>query len=140
MHGSTNWRTAHGGSMLIVGTAKIRAIQSDRLLSSYAQAFDEYLARPTARLMVIGYGFHDSHINESLMRAANTGMRMFVVDPQGSDLARSLNRTRKSGMIAVGIPEEDLFEQCLIGASRRTLREIFGADVVEQKKLQRFFD
>ena len=109
-------------------------------MSSYAQAFDEYLARPTARLMVIGYGFHDSHINESLMRAANTGMRMFVVDPQGSDLARSLNRTRKSGMIAVGIPEEDLFEQCLIGASRRTLREIFGADVVEQKKLQRFFD
>jgi hypothetical protein len=32
-----------------------------------------------------------------------------------------------------------LFEECLIGASRRTLREIFGADVVEQNKLERFF-
>jgi hypothetical protein len=31
-----------------------------------------------------------------------------------------------------------LFEECLIGASRRTLREIFGADVVEQNKLERF--
>ena len=37
-----------------------------------------------------------------------------------------------------GTAEEGLFEQCLIGASRRTLREIFGADVVEQNKLDRF--
>jgi hypothetical protein len=56
-----------------------------------------------------------------------------------STLARSLNQTRARGQIIAGTPEEALFEQCLIGASRRTLNEIFGADIVEQKKLERFF-
>ncbi len=139
LHGSTNWRTTVGDSLLVLGAAKTQAIKSSRLLSSYADIFDQSLCRPDVRLMVIGYGFGDAHINASLIRGADSGMRMFVIDPLGSDLARSLNRTRTLGRITAGTAEEALFEQCLIGASRRTLREIFGADVVEQKKLQRFF-
>lgn len=139
LHGSTNWRTTVGDSLLVLGAAKTQVIQSSRLLRSYAELFDQSLCRPDVRLMVIGYGFGDAHINASLIRGADAGMRMFVIDPLGSDLARSLNRTRTRGQITAGTAEEALFEQCLIGASRRTLREIFGADVVEQKKLQRFF-
>jgi len=115
-------------------------IQSSRLLSSYADIFDESLGQHDARLMVIGYGFGDIHINKSLIRAAQRGVQMFVNDPKGSDLARSLNSTRTGANVIDSTAEEALFEQCLIGASRRTLREIFGADVVEQKKLERFFN
>jgi hypothetical protein len=139
LHGSTNWRTAAAGNLLVLGAAKTQIIQSSRLLHSYADIFDHSLCRSDARLMVIGYGFGDPHINASLARGAQRGMQMFVIDPNGSDLARSLNRTRTHGQITDGTAEEALFEQCLIGASRRTLREIFGADVVEQKKLERFF-
>jgi hypothetical protein len=138
LHGSTNWRTAAGGSLLVLGAAKTQMIESSRLLHSYADIFEQSLCRSDARLMVIGYGFGDTHINETLARGAQSGMQMFVIDPKGSDLARSLNRTRSRGRIIAGTAEEGLFEQCLIGASRRTLREIFGADVVEQQKLERF--
>lgn len=138
LHGSTNWRTPEGGNLLVLGAAKTQLIQSSRLLRSYAGIFDESLCRADARLMVIGYGFGDPHINASLARAAQAGMQMFVIDPNGSDLARRLNRTRTRGQIIAGTAEEGLFEQCLIGASRRSLREIFGADVVEQNKLDRF--
>ena len=139
LHGSTNWRTTVGDNILVLGAAKTQAIQSSRLLRSYADNFDQSLCLPRARLMVIGYGFGDTHINGSLMRGAETGMQMFVIDPLGSDLARSLNRTRARGQITVSTVEEALFEKCLIGASRRTLREIFGADVVEHRKIERFF-
>jgi SIR2-like domain len=138
LHGSTNWRTVAGGNLLVLGAAKTQVIESSRLLRSYKDIFEESLCRPDARLMVIGYGFGDAHINASLARGAQSGMRMFVIDPKGSDLARSLNRTRANRQIIASTPEEALFEECLIGASRRTLREIFGADVVEQNKLERF--
>lgn len=139
LHGSTNWRTADGGSVLILGAAKAQAIQHSRLLRSYADTFEASLAAPDVRLMVIGYGFGDPHINSPLARAAEKGMRMFVIDPQGSDLARKLNRTRQRANIIYATDVEQLFEQCLIGASRRTLREILDTEVVEHQKLDRFF-
>jgi hypothetical protein len=125
--------------MLVLGAAKTMAIQSSRLLRSYAEIFQQSLCQPDVRLMVIGYGFGDTHINASLISGAHRGMQMFVIDPLGCDLARSLNRTRARGQITAETAEESLFEQCLIGASRRTLREMFGPDVVEHKKLERFF-
>ncbi len=139
LHGSTNWRTKDGANVLIYGATKAQAIQGDRLLRSYAETFEQSLSSVDARLMVIGYGFGDAHINSELERAAAAGMRMFVIDPQGSDLARWINGTRRGSSVAASTDLEDLFVQCLIGASRRTLREIFGADVVEQQKLERFF-
>jgi len=139
LHGSRNWRTAAGSNMLVLGAAKTQLIRNSRLLQSYADIFEQSLSKPATRLMVIGYGFADTHINEVLLRAAARGMQMFVIDPRGSDLARALNQTRARGQIIAGTTEETLFEQCLIGASRRTLNEIFGADIVEQKKLERFF-
>jgi hypothetical protein len=139
LHGSTNWRTAEGGNLLVLGAAKTQIIQSSRLLNSYVQVFEQSLSQSNARLMVIGYGFGDTHINEVLTRAAARGMQMFVIDPNGSDLARDLNKTRTNAHIIAGTEVEVLFEQSLIGASRRTLGEIFSADVVEQQKLDRFF-
>jgi hypothetical protein len=90
--------------------------------------------------MVIGYGFRDAHINDTIIRNANEhGLQMFV-GSAGSDLARSLNPTRRVGHLAVGMSLEEVFERGLIGASRRPLREIFGADMVEHGKVRRFLD
>jgi hypothetical protein len=139
LHGSTNWRTADGASVLILGAAKAQAIHHNRLLRSYAETFESFLAGSDVRLMVIGYGFGDAHINSILERAAAAGMRMFLIDPLGSDLARLQNRTRQRANIIFPTTVEQLFEKCVIGASRRTLREIFGAEVVEHQKLERFF-
>jgi hypothetical protein len=40
------------------------------------------------RLLVIGFGFNDRHINSTILKAAEGGMlKMFIVDPLGVDAA-----------------------------------------------------
>jgi SIR2-like domain len=138
LHGSTNWRTVDGKHVLVFGSSKVQVIESNRLLRSYIEIFQQALRRTDARLMVIGYGFGDTHINELIERGAEAGLRMFVIDPFGSDLAREHNKTRKNRQVIAETQAERIFEICLVGSSRRTLREIFLGDLVETGKLKRF--
>ena len=138
LHGSSNWRETHGAPMLIMGGNKVREIGLSPVLARYHQIFEERLCQPNARLMAIGYGFRDSHINQVLMRAINDrGMRMFVIAPEGGDLARLANPTHPP--IRVGTDLEATFERGLMGASRRQLRDVFGGDTIEFNKVMRFF-
>ena len=140
LHGSSSWRNADGGPLLVMGGQKPREIRLHSVLSRYAHEFDEHLRRGNVKLMIIGYGFRDAHINAVITNGVeNHGLRMFIVSPQGSDLARSLNQTRERGQIIVGTQLEEIFERSLIGASRRPLRDTFGGDTVEFNKVQRFF-
>jgi hypothetical protein len=136
LHGSANWRTSDGSDMLIVGGNKSPAIQSQSVLKWYEEQFKEYLHSNGARLMVIGYSFGDAHINEHLKVAGSAGLRLFIIDPAGSDV---IERTKwPSG--AIGAPgQPTALERMVIGGSRRSLREIFGDDDVEFRKVMRFF-
>jgi len=139
LHGSSNWQESHGGPMLIMGGNKVNEIDHSPILSWYQQQFEEYLSHSDTRLMVIGYGFRDVHINQLIIRAVkNCGLRMFIIAPEGGDLARTVNPTH-GAPIRSGTDLETIFESSLIGASRRPLREIFGNDMIEHSKVQRFF-
>jgi hypothetical protein len=81
--------------------------------------------------MVIGYSFSDGHIDQLINDATKSGLRIFIIDPLGSDV---VNKTR-----AADIRAPNLLEEMLIGGSRRSLREIFGSDGVEYAKVMRFF-
>lgn len=140
LHGSSNWQEVHGGPMLIMGGNKSFEIGLSPVLRWYHQQFEELLCQPSARLIVIGYGFRDEHINQALMRATNDhGLKMFVIAPEGGDLARSVNSTNKAA-IRIGTDLEETFERGLIGASRRSMREIFGGDSIEFNKVMRVFE
>jgi SIR2-like domain len=139
LHGSSNWQEVHGAPMLIMGGNKIREIGLSPVLSWYHQQFEERLCQGGTRVMVIGYGFRDTHINEVIMRAVNErGLKMFIIAPEGGDLARTINPTHRAP-IRVGTDLETTFERGLIGASRRSLRETFGNDTIEHAKVMRFF-
>jgi hypothetical protein len=136
LHGSANWRTSDGSDLLIIGGNKSPAIQGLKLLKWYSEQFDEYLRTPNARLMVMGYGFRDQHINEHLRGAKASGLQIFIVDPAGSDVVERI----KWPPGAVGAPGDPTdLEEMINGGSRRSLREIFGGDDVELGKLKRFF-
>jgi hypothetical protein len=141
LHGSSNWQTTEGHPMLIMGGDKVREIGLHPILAWYADQFDHYLAQPNSRLMVIGYGFRDEHINAAIRRAVErNGLQLFVIAPHGGELARALNPTNSPGLIRKDTELECAFERSLIGASRRSLSEIFGRDAIEHKKVQRFFE
>jgi len=83
--------------------------------------------------MIIGFGFRDEHIKKAIHDGAEKGLKIFVVDPGGVDATAAYR--------SAAIPSQSQFQNCIIGASRRTLRETFGdTDRVERAKLDRFLE
>jgi hypothetical protein len=57
------------------------------------------MSRPKTRLMIIGYGIRDPHITAAITKAADAGLRVFILEKKGANLAKSLNSTRPHGRI-----------------------------------------
>jgi hypothetical protein len=132
LHGSSNWRGDDGSRLLIVGGNKTASIAASPLLTWYENEFRDALLDPGARLMVIGYGFTDAHINNHLRDGAAAGMKLFIIDPNGVDVIDTL---RASGRCNFGTS----LQACLIGASRRDLLTTLTRDFVERAKIMHFF-
>jgi hypothetical protein len=140
LHGSSNWFERVGGPILVMGGRKEKEIEFHPILTWYMSKFEEFAWSGGTRLMVIGYGFRDEHINRVIERGAHEfGLRLFVVDPAGADIAWRVNPSRAPGA-AIGAESslESAFKLAVEGASRRSLREIFGGDPVEHAKVMRF--
>jgi len=136
LHGSSNWIDHSGGhSMLVIGRDKEFGIGRHHILMWNFLQFREYLAKPDTRLMIIGYSFGDAHINNAIGAVADGGaLRVFIIDPLGVDVLRQERLSIRPDYLG------ERLKPYLIGASRRTPREIFGGDVVEHGKVMRFFD
>src|SRR6266478_1170790 len=134
LHGSSNWIDRSSGQpMLVIGGNKAVAIGRHEILKWNNEQFKAYLAKPDTRLMVIGYSFGDEHINTVIGGAAERGtLRVFIIDPLGVDVLRREREWLYPRYLGDKLPPY------LIGASRRTLREIFGGDMVEHGKVMRF--
>jgi hypothetical protein len=140
LHGSSNWREAGGGPLMILGAEKLRAIGSSNILARYFEYFSNCLCGEPSKVGVIGYGFRDTHINNVLLDAVNKqGMKFFLIDPLGADLYRSVNPTDKAPIYCPG-PVDQLFEKGLGGGSKRGLAETFGgSDLVSFDLVNEFF-
>lgn len=140
LHGSTNWRNAQGGDLLIVGGDKAQAIQSHQILSWYFTQFCDYVTRPDTKLMVIGYGFRDQHINRPIIDAINgSGLRVFIIDSLGVEVIRRANPTW-GGAIYAPNQLDDAFQLGFSGASQRNLSETFGNGAVSHAQVMNFFN
>lgn len=124
LHGSMNWEDASGGRLLVMGGNKPTTIARHPLLGWYADKFSEYLSRPGAGLMVIGYGFADLHINQLIYEAWERGGRtltMFIVHPDGREILRKINPTYGKPICVLGP-----LEQITVYDSTRRLPTTFG--------------
>jgi hypothetical protein len=134
LHGSSNWiDSSSGRQMLVIGGNKPATIKRREILKWNHEQFQKNVAKPDTRLMVIGYSFGDEHINVAIRDGAEKGtLKLFIIDPYGVDVLKK-NRLAPPGYMF------EKLQPHLIGASRRTLREIFGRDPVEHGKVMRFF-
>lgn len=136
LHGSSNWMGPSGDGLLVMGMGKFDHIQSSKLLRWYQEEFRRRLEEPGARLMVIGYSFGDGHINSAIEAGVAAGLRLFIIDPKGVDVFR---RYRELGDTEFTDAVKGV-RKAIIGASRRPLHQIFNGDLLEHKKVMRFFD
>jgi SIR2-like domain len=135
IHGSSNWQTKDGARLLVIGGNKDFMIREHDVLLWYFELFKQYLDRGDARLMVIGYGFGDEHINDVIRQAGRAGKLkgMFLVDPAGRAI---LNRTNH---LPIRV-HDDLEDVVSLGGSTRPLSRIFGGDAIGFQELDGFFN
>jgi hypothetical protein len=138
LHGSINWRAnGHVGRMIIMGGDKEAQIKRYPVLRKYREEFETRLSQSGARLMVIGYGFNDQHINNAIGRAVEKGLKVFIVDPYGIDV---FDKTDRTGSIpGPTLRYTELLQSAVIGESTRPLTSTFGADHAEHAAIMRFF-
>ncbi len=85
LHGSCNWRSSAKRNAMVIGQGKASQISSEPLLAWYLDLFREHLTGHARKLMVIGYGFKDDHINAIIEKAVtDNGLQLYVVSPQDS--------------------------------------------------------
>jgi len=137
LHGSVNWRSEDGNDLLVMGARKVEAIAGSALLTRYADEFRARLRERGSRLMTIGYGFGDEHVNQAIVDAAEADetFGMFVVNPSGRKALRPRNDTGQ-----IPQPRRAIEDVRYIGGSTRSLRTTFTNDELERAKLVRFFD
>jgi hypothetical protein len=135
LHGSTNWKDTAGGRIMIMGGNKGTQIASIRMMTAYLDHFEQYLAAEDARLMIVGYGFNDPHINAALIRAVH--VPLFLVDLTGD---RCIRGPHADTAVGGGNTSQPLvLLERLEGISIRPLRETFGGDVDERTEFDNFF-
>jgi hypothetical protein len=72
LHGPLNWQTASPQSAMVVGTAKTKQIAASPLLAWYLDVFKSVLPTGDVRLLAIGYGFGDEHVNAAIADATKS--------------------------------------------------------------------
>ena len=134
LHGSVNWSTQENRELLVIGANKRAVIEASPILRFNSDEFKRRLAVPNTRLMVIGYSFHDDHIDDCIYEAfQRSGLSMFILDPQGYGV---FDRDRHA---QIRPPPHRMTEVPCIGISTRTLSATFNNDELERKKIYRFF-
>jgi hypothetical protein len=86
LHGSMNWRTSDGRNVMVIGKEKPTQIGREPLLDWYWEIFEQVFSCPDRRLLVIGYGFGDEHINKVIANAITThDLALYIICPSAPE-------------------------------------------------------
>lgn len=96
LHGSYGWKTNKGDPIVIVGTNKTKRMDRFPILKWQLELFEKVLNQGNMKLLVIGYGFMDEHINKRIFEAiSNKELRLFILSTQGikewNDICNCMN-------------------------------------------------
>lgn len=86
LHGSFGWKSSDGSNKMVIGKNKYNQIIKEPLLSWYFELFEQVLFQEEIKLMIIGYGFHDDHINIVIEKSIEKyGAKLFIISPSSSN-------------------------------------------------------
>jgi hypothetical protein len=86
LHGSYHWKSSDGLDAMVIGRGKTEKIMKEPLLRYYFEIFKTILSQDKRRLLVIGYGFGDEHINGVISKAIKDhGLKLYILSPQSPE-------------------------------------------------------
>jgi hypothetical protein len=136
LHGSADWKSA-STDLLIVGGDKEGIICKSPLLLKYGECFSRSLNEPGMKLLIIGYGFWDEHINRFLHEAVQNNLEIWVWDTFANKRAL-LENLKSKGQYAKELASE--MENRPGGYINLDLRQALGSDDCHPLLYSFFFD
>ena len=86
LHGSYNWTSFDGSDIMVIGRGKKEQIQKEPLLKRYFEIFERVLSQEKRRLLIIGYGFGDDHINRIISNGVKChGLKIYILSPESPE-------------------------------------------------------
>jgi len=128
LHGSQNWFADDETGRMIIGRAKKQKIIAEPLLRAYFDVFNEVLNIGNVQLVILGYGFGDEHINESIYNAIRkSSLRIHIVTPVAHDMFCEILSIKTKDMIRRE-PVSPIIWNAVAGYYQCTLKQMFPAD------------
>ncbi|UVT17659.1 MAG: SIR2 family protein [Nitrospira sp.] len=131
LHGSWNWRRDDRNSAMAIGHMKSAVLKDEPLFKWYYDTFEAALSKNSQRLLVIGYGFRDRHINEVILKSIdNSNLQLFVVDPRAPEDFRAMLMTSHAGGVSYpySVSGMRIWSKGLAGYVQATLSQVFPKD------------
>lgn len=81
LHGSYGWISSCGGNQMVIGKNKVNDIDQEPLLKWYFEIFQNLIKEGNKKLLIIGYGFADNHINDILLNGIQEyGLSLYIIN------------------------------------------------------------
>lgn len=131
LHGSLGWGSVHGGDQMVLGTNKYEDIVKEPLLAWYFELLENTLYRTGVKMLVMGYGFRDEHINAILKKAIQEyGLQFYIISPEDPEnfKNRIIGNPSTEGVLWSPNAQGEIIWKGVVGYFPYLLREIFPAD------------
>ncbi len=130
LHGSFNWRNEDNTQLVITGQRKLEKILSVDILDWYWDMLRHVLQQGNVKVLLIGYGFRDEHLNRALADAVyETNLKIYIISPNDFTISQDLMSKNGYDMKA--------FKKGLAGYFQTDLLNLFPSD---QSKTQMLID
>jgi hypothetical protein len=105
LHGSFGWLSANGQNAYVIGREKDTQIIAEPLLFYYFNLLKKVLSKQDSRLLIIGYGFNDKHINQVISNAiTESGLKIFIISPiNQQDFIKQFKEKEYSDTLLTGL-------------------------------------
>ena len=104
LHGSFGWMSPGGKKPFVMGHNKSEQIQKEPLLQYYMDAFEHVIAQGDRKLLIIGYGFRDKHINKVLADGVYShNLKLLIITTESPEILKITLMGTGEGQVGVNI-------------------------------------
>lgn len=105
LHGSQNWLSSEGNQQMVIGRGKADQIWQEPILSWYFEIFKAVVLHEKRKILIIGYGFKDPHINKVISEAVDKyGLKVYLVSPESIAIFKTnINKSEYGEKILMGL-------------------------------------
>ncbi len=129
LHGSYGWTSSRGGNQMVIGKNKMSDIREEPLLKWYFDVFSNLIYEGNKKLLIIGYGFADEHINDILLKGVQEhNLSLYVIDPIDPEILKNKLAGKPAHFGTYEVSKYLKIWDGIRGYFPYTLRQIFPPD------------